>query len=129
MSFKLSKYHYLFQKRNRYYLYAPLTNSFAEIEDDVYKSLLLAESGSELNGDIDDETLADLRRMKVIDVNDEVELNKLKFTLLSRRFTYQRIMSEKKGTGQKECILFRDHVEDFLMLHLDYKLKMSEVQQ
>lgn len=86
MANKISKYLYLFQKENKNFLYAPLTNSFAELDDDVYKKLLAIQNGIDFLDDLDDEEKNLLIRMKVINVDDELEINKLKFNILMRRY-------------------------------------------
>lgn len=83
MSLKLSKYHYLFEREGRYFLYAPLSNSFAEIDCGLYEYLLSNQKDTSF---LDDEVKDLLRKMKVIEVNDELETNKLKSNILLRRF-------------------------------------------
>lgn len=83
---KLSKFLYLFEKNEEYFLYAPLSNSFAKLDNGVYEHLLAAQRDAVLVDELDDDTKELLRKMKVVEVNDEMERNKLKFNFLSRRF-------------------------------------------
>lgn len=83
---RFSKYLYLFKKEGKNFLYASLTNSFAELDNDVYGKLLSVRDGNGSLDDLDDEERDLLRSMKVIEVDDELEINKLKFNLLTRRY-------------------------------------------
>lgn len=83
---KISKYLYLFQKESKKFLYAPLSNSFAELDSDVYEKLLSIRNGNGSLDDLDDEEKDLLIRMKVINVDDDLEINKLKFNILMRRY-------------------------------------------
>lgn len=86
MILNLSKFLYLFERNEEYFLYAPLSNSFAKLDNGLYEYLLVARRNAVCVDDLDDETKEMLRKMKVIGVNDEMEINKFKFNLLSRRF-------------------------------------------
>lgn len=91
MDLKLSKYLYLFEKNGEYFLYAPLSNSFAKLDNSVYEHLLAVRKNAALVNDLDDETKELLLKMKVVGVDDETERNKLKFSFLSRRFNPQHL--------------------------------------
>lgn len=82
----VSKYLHLFEREGRYFVYATLSNSFAEIDSDVYRFLSAVRLDSESSADLDEETKEILRKMKVIDVDDEMEKNRLKANMLLRRF-------------------------------------------
>lgn len=86
MPLKLSKYLYLFQRAERKFLYAPLSNSFAELDSGVYECLLSAQEDVACLAGLDDDVKDLLHKMKVIDVNDEMEINKFKSSILMRRY-------------------------------------------
>lgn len=86
MVLKLSKYRYLFERGGKFFLYAPLSNSFAEIDKGTYDCLLTVQKDMVCLRDMDGEVKELLRKMKVIDVDDELEINKLKANHLLRRF-------------------------------------------
>ncbi len=65
MTVRISKYLYLFQKESKKFLYAPLSNSFAELDSDVYEKLLSIRNGNGSLDDLDDEEKDLLIRMKV----------------------------------------------------------------
>lgn len=78
---KRSRFSKLFVGQGRYFLYSSLTNSFAEID----KSIFLSLKNGDLNEICEDDTRT-LTKMKVIGVDDELEIEKIKFKLLSARF-------------------------------------------
>lgn len=78
MALVLSKYSYLFEREGNFFLYAPLSNSFAEIDRETYDCLLAAQKGTACLHNMDAEVEEVLRKMKVVGVNDELEINKLK---------------------------------------------------
>lgn len=83
---KFSKYSYLFEREGKFFLYAPLSNSFAEIDKETYDCLLSVQKGLICTHNMDDEVKKLLRKMKVVDVDDELEINKLKANHLLHRF-------------------------------------------
>ena len=82
----LSKYLYTFERDGRYFLYAPLSNSFAELDGDVYKVIISAKEDSSNLNSLDEETVGLLRKMKVVDVDEKLEINRYKTNMLLRRF-------------------------------------------
>lgn len=82
----VSKYLHLFEREGRCFLYASLSNSFAEIDSEVYNFLSTVQGDSGSLDNLDEGTREVLRKMKVIEVDDEMEKNKLKSNLLLRRF-------------------------------------------
>ena len=92
MPLKLSKYHYLFEKEGNYFLYAPLSNSFAELDKSVYEVLLSAQRGNGFLMTLDEEISNQLRKMKVIDVDDRLEINKIKSNRLLQRYNPHKLL-------------------------------------
>ena len=83
---KLSKYCKLFISQGSYFIYSSLTNSFAQIESDVFNAL---DSGK--FEDLPEEVLQTLKSMKVLGVDDELEKEKIKYKILSSRFNPQKL--------------------------------------
>lgn len=84
----LSKYLYTFERDGRYFLYAPLSNSFAELDSDVYEVIVSSKEDSNRLDCLDEETIGLLRRMKVVDVDEKMEVNRFKTNMLLRRFNH-----------------------------------------
>ncbi|MDE6303480.1 MAG: radical SAM protein, partial [Paramuribaculum sp.] len=80
----LSKYRYLFQRGDRYFLYAPLSNGFAELNAETYLQLEALASGSSVV--LGDDVIDMLQRFKVANVDEDYEINRHKFNVLSHRF-------------------------------------------
>lgn len=81
-----SKYSYLFQEGDRFYLYNSLSNSFAELDRDSY-TLLCKQSEKKNDVNISDEGLKEiLMKMKVIVDNDHDAFLRFKYRTLLRRF-------------------------------------------
>ncbi len=83
---KFSKYVYLFSRDNEYFIYAPLSNSFAKLDKGVYDEILNSLNSDGCIKSLEEEIISQLRIMKVIDIDDVKELDKIKFNILSRRF-------------------------------------------
>lgn len=86
---KFSRYNHLFTREDKYFVYNSLTNSFAQVGKEIYKLLKKGEDTHYINDNqeiLDDETMKLLKDMKVIDANDDVECNSIKFKSLSQRF-------------------------------------------
>lgn len=86
-----SKYSYLFQEANSYYIYNSLSNSFAELDSETYALISQQIEGN--NGvNIQDESLKEtLMKMKVIVDNEQDEYLRLKYKYLLRRFTNSQL--------------------------------------
>ena len=69
----VSKYLHLFEREGRCFLYASLSNSFAEIDSEVYNFLSTVQGDSGSLDNLDEGTREVLRKMKVIEVDDEME--------------------------------------------------------
>lgn len=54
---ELSKYVYAFERNGRYFLYAPLSNSFAELDNNVYERIVGAQKGSVSLENLDVDTI------------------------------------------------------------------------
>ncbi len=86
MSVRKSRYNHLFKKEDKSFLYNSLTNSFALIDDDLFE-ILSEKSKNVISIDkLDTDTLALLRKMKAVDVDDDTEIKKLRYYTLSQRF-------------------------------------------
>ncbi len=82
-----SKYSYLFQEANRFYLYNSLSNSFAELDRSTY-SLISQQIKDKNNVNISDESLREtLVKMKVIVDNEQEAFSRIKYQSLFRRFS------------------------------------------
>ena len=67
-----SKYNIFFERDGSYFMYCPLTNSFAKLSEPTYHSLKYSfENGLPVE---DSDLVETLRRMKSIDTDDEYEL-------------------------------------------------------
>lgn len=72
---KISKYAFFFVSTTRKYLvYNSISNSFAELNEELYTYLLKAKNNPNIIDDIDEDTLNSLRKSKII-TTDEEELN------------------------------------------------------
>lgn len=92
----LSRYTHLFERENRYFLYASLTNGFAELDIDLYDLLQKAYKHNNKSeyfnidcGLLDKDDYATLCRMKAVNVDDDYELSKLRFQSKSHIFNPQ----------------------------------------
>lgn len=85
-----SRYSYLFQEGDSFYIYNSLSNSFAELDNETYA--LIAQQIKGKNVNIADEILkADLQKMKVIVDNDQDLFLRLKYKYLLRRFANSQL--------------------------------------
>lgn len=80
----LSKYRYMFRHGGRCFLYAPLSNGFAELDEETYMQLEAIGHGS--SAALSDDVIDMLRCLKVADVDEDSEVNRHKLNVLSRRF-------------------------------------------
>ena len=80
----LSKYRYMFRRGGRFFLYAPLSNGFAELDEETYMQLEAIGHGS--SAALNDDVIDMLRCLKVADVDEDSEVNRHKFNVLSHRF-------------------------------------------
>lgn len=83
---RLSRYIHLFEREGHCYLYAPLSNGFAELDRGTYAHLQTLQNSESEGNSFDRETEALLRKLKVIDVDEEKEKNRYRFNIMSRRF-------------------------------------------
>ena len=75
---KWSKYNYMFQSGDKYFLYNSLSNSLAELENhEFYMLKSKNDSISDLNSS-NSELFNSLRQMKAIVENDKDEINKMR---------------------------------------------------
>lgn len=82
-----SKYSYLFQEADRFYLYNSLSNSFAELDKSTY-NLISQQIKDKETINISDESLREtLVKMKVIVENEQEEFARIKYKSLFRRFS------------------------------------------
>lgn len=78
-----SKYNYLFNEASRYYLYNSMSNSFAELDEDIYHYLESLQGKDEIK--IEDEKLLErLKKMKAVVDSDEDSLLRLKYFSMFR---------------------------------------------
>lgn len=82
----LSRFVYLLNKDNKYFVYSTLSNCFIEVDPALYRNLLHLQNGSPDSNQLDKETLNQLKNLKIIDVDDNIEIAKIKFRNLSSRF-------------------------------------------
>ena len=89
---KWSKYNYMFQSEDKYFLYNSLSNSLAELESHEFHMLeSKKESISDLNYSNSD-FFNSLKQMKAIVENDEDEINKIKYINSLRRADNRRLI-------------------------------------
>lgn len=82
----LSRYNYLFNTDNHYFLYNSLSNSFAELDN---KTFNLLSNNSNIKILEQDKELFDLlKKAKVVVVDDDVELKKIEYHVKSKRFSH-----------------------------------------
>ncbi|MBD5240705.1 MAG: radical SAM protein [Barnesiella sp.] len=87
---KWSKFNHLFCHENHFLLYNSLSNSFAELDSELYHQLSEFIIGKDVT--IEDEELSEnLRRMKALTNDDIQEIEKIKFTTLLNRFDNSRL--------------------------------------
>ncbi|MDE6094971.1 MAG: SPASM domain-containing protein [Muribaculaceae bacterium] len=83
---KLSRYNHFFRRENKSFLYNALSNSFALIENDLYDMLNeAANCGSDVK-ELDEETYGILKKMMAVDMDDDTEIKKIKYYVMSSRF-------------------------------------------
>ena len=89
---KWSKYNYMFQSGDKYFLYNSLSNSLAELENhEFYMLKSKNDSISDLNSS-NSELFNSLRQMKAIVENDKDEINKIKYINSLRRVDNRRLI-------------------------------------
>lgn len=89
---KWSKYNYMFQSGDKYFLYNSLSNSLAELENhEFYMLKSKNDSISDLNSS-NSELFNSLRQMKAIVENDNDEINKIKYINSLRRVDNRRLI-------------------------------------
>lgn len=81
---KWSKYNYFFTFDDKFLLYNSLSNSFAELDKDVFADLV-NQKNKELI-DLDEDLLTSLKKMKAIIDNVKDEFNAIKFEAHRKRF-------------------------------------------
>lgn len=83
---KWSRYNYLFEGEGKYFIYNSLSNSFIELEHDIFKELKMCKENNEMK--ISDAKLKEqLIRMKIFVDDDRDELNKIKYKVQKKRFS------------------------------------------
>lgn len=130
MPLKLSKYHYLFEKGGNYFFYAPLSNSFAELDKSVYEKLLSAQKDNGFLKTLDDEVCNQLHKMKVIDVDERLEINKIKSNRLLQRYNPHKLLLTINPTlacnfacpycfeSTHANLFMNDYVEDAILMFI-----------
>ncbi|MDE5822216.1 MAG: radical SAM protein [Paramuribaculum sp.] len=87
---KWSKYNYLFQKENHFLIYNSLSNSFAELDNELFDVLSHFKVGEHVS--IDDTGLEEcLTKMKALVLDDLSEIEKIKYTTLLSRFNPNKL--------------------------------------
>lgn len=84
-----SKYNIFFEREDCYFLYCPLSNSFAKLSKDTYEYLK-----GRFENDLpmeDDELKETLRSMKSIDTDDELEIMKIRHLEDLRKFSRKSV--------------------------------------
>ncbi len=81
-----SKYNIFFQKEGEFFLYNSLSNSFARLDENTY--LRLKDCFDKNVYPDDDELIDDLRKMKVIDVDEETEILRLRYNEKAMRLNF-----------------------------------------
>lgn len=86
----------MFEREGKNFLYASLTNGFVELSQEIYDFLRksvsdevndeLCSGGKCVESVIDEEDIATLRRLKAVDVDDDLELEKIRFRHYSSLF-------------------------------------------
>lgn len=112
-----SRYNYFFSKKGRFFLYNSISNGFLEMDEDVYTSMREA-FNERRHYDCDDELLSLLRKMKVLDVNDEDEVNQIELTHNLRTFnnsTLQLTINPTLGCNFA-CPYCFEHDHSFVMM-------------
>lgn len=80
-----SKYNYLFQEGDAFYIYNSMSNSFAELDAETYR--FLVQKSKDTTVEVEDAELqAVLRRMKVLVDSDKDSFLRLKYKFMLRRF-------------------------------------------
>ena len=85
-----SKYNYLFQEGDAFYVYNSMSNSFAELDAATYR--LLVQKSKDATVEVEDaELLSVLRRMKVLVESDKEAFLRLKYKFMLRRFANSQL--------------------------------------
>ena len=96
---RLSRFAHLFSREGQYFLYSALSNSFAELSEELYKYICKKEMTDSNIGHTDmkvgyipeKEELNVLKQMKAIDVDDDYELERIRFSHYAHRFNPQTL--------------------------------------
>lgn len=87
---KWSKYNHIFQHNNHYLIYNSLSNSFAELDNELFDMFSQFAPGEEVK--INNQELREnLTRMKALVKDDLYEIEKIKYTTLLSRFNNTRL--------------------------------------
>lgn len=101
---KLSKFTHLFSREGRYFLYSALSNAFAELNENLYNYLYHEKHFTNIQVNESDraqvkenytpnpEEVQILREMKAIEVDDDYEIERIRFSYYASRFN-PRILS------------------------------------
>ena len=82
---KWSRYNFLFESDNVYFIYNSLSNSFAELDSETYFQLMKFKENDSVALS-DEELEKQLISMKVLVEDDRDELNKIKYQVHKKRF-------------------------------------------
>lgn len=86
-----SKYNYLFEEDGHFFLYNSVSNSFAELDEDVYSHLKELHAGEKIDL-IEKIELPQLEEMKAIVEDDRDAFLRLKYQASSRRFSNHQLL-------------------------------------
>ena len=135
-----SKYNHLFEKEGKFFLFNSLSNSFALLSPDTYVTLKTIESTGDSSA-CDPDSLSILRKMKAIDVDDEIEISRRLLFEQQRKFdrTSQILTINPTLACNFNCpycfenqhpdIYMNDEVEDAIikMIENNHELKHLQV--
>lgn len=125
----LSRYRYLFQRGDRYFLYAPLSNGFAELDEETYSQLEALSRGCTIT--LSDDVIDILHRLKVADIDEDSEINRHRFNVLSHRFNPRTLTLTINPTlacnfacpycfeGTHPALFMSDEVEDAIVRYVE----------
>lgn len=85
-----SKYSFLFRKGGHHFLYSSLSNSFALLDSDTYGTLLKLRDGNQAV-EIDSEVMSTLNQMQVVNVDEDMVLNQIRFISQQRKFNHESL--------------------------------------
>lgn len=124
-----SRYNIVFEREGIYLLYNSLSNAFVEITKDVYDIISTLTPGENCDN-IDDESKDQLIRSKSIVSSDDVELQKIKYNTLFKRFSQKTLVLTINPTlacnfacpycfeGEHPNIFMTEEVEDNIVSYI-----------